>query len=93
MSRPVRNHAPTPLRLLPRRPVARCKLDEALFEGRLSPAYAAVICRTMYRCELDEANEEQLWRLVGTIKNRVEARTKKVAKLSEAFISGKDAIP
>ena len=60
----------------PRR-VARWKLNEALREGELRQAYAAAICWRQYRCALAEATEAQLWRLVYTIKNRVNARKKK----------------
>ena len=52
------------------RRIARYKLDEALRERGLDICYAAAICRRQYRCGIDEANKQQLWRLVFTVKNR-----------------------
>ncbi len=50
--------------------VARHKLEEACRERGLSLAYPASICRRQYRCGLDDATEQQLWRLVFTVRNR-----------------------
>ena len=52
------------------RRIARYKLDEALRERGLREEYAAAICRRQYRCELADANPQQVWRLVYTIRNR-----------------------
>jgi len=61
------------------RRVARWKLNEALKAAQLSPAYAQAICKTQYHCTLDEADKDQLWRLVYTIKNRGNARKRSAA--------------
>lgn len=50
--------------------VALHKLMHECAAKGLSPAYAAAICRTQYRCSLEDASEKQLWRLVFTIRNR-----------------------
>ena len=60
----------------PRR-VALWNLQRACAAAKLSTAYAQSICKTQYRCTLDEANEKQLWRLVYTIKNRAKSRQRK----------------
>lgn len=65
----------------PRR-VARWHLNKALAAAKLSKAYAQAICKTQYRCTLDEATRDQLWRLVYTVKNRGNARKRKAAKSS-----------
>lgn len=54
------------------------KLQQALAERGLNEAYAAAICRRQYKCELGDASEGQLWRLVYTIRNR-----RKVAQVKE----------
>jgi hypothetical protein len=43
---------------------------ETLAAGLAFPAYPAAICRTQYKCTLEEASPKQLWRLVFTVKNR-----------------------
>ena len=53
--------------------VARFKLTEALRNAGLDEAYAAAICRSQNKCDLAEATERQLWRLVFTINNRATA--------------------
>jgi len=52
------------------RRIARYKLDQALHERGLREEYAAAICRRQYRCGLADANSQQVWRLVYTIRNR-----------------------
>lgn len=53
----------------PRR-IARYKLEQALRERGLGTGYAAQICRTQFRCTLDQASEKQLWNLVFTVRKR-----------------------
>lgn len=55
---------------------AECHLHEALKRADLKLEYAAVICRAQNRCELAEASERQLWRLVYTLRNRGRALAK-----------------
>ena len=52
------------------RRIAEHKLREALRERGLAEEYAASICRRQFRCALREANANQLWCLVFTIRNR-----------------------
>lgn len=52
------------------RRVARYKLDQALRERGLETGYAAVICRTKYKCALDEATAAQLWKLFYDVRSR-----------------------
>lgn len=68
----------------PRR-IALWKLYEALRQRDLGRGYAITICRSQYRCELDQASAGQLWRLIYTIRNRHKptARPAKVAAPSE----------
>lgn len=54
---------------------AEWHLHTELKKADLKLEYAAVICRAQNRCELREASERQLWRLVFTIRAR--ARMKK----------------
>lgn len=53
-----------------KRRVAMHKLTAELARKGLAVGYAAAICRTQYKCPLDEASAGQLWRLFYTIKNR-----------------------
>jgi hypothetical protein len=53
--------------------VALHKLTRECEAKGLAIGYAAAICRTQYRCGLEEANEKQLWRLVYTVRNRRKA--------------------
>jgi hypothetical protein len=50
--------------------VALFKLREAMTERGLSIGYAINICRTQYKCTLEQASAKQLWCLVYTIRNR-----------------------
>lgn len=50
--------------------IALHKLTQECSKRRLSLAYPAAICRRQYRCALDEASPQQLWRLLFTVKNR-----------------------
>lgn len=52
------------------RRIARYKLDQELRRHGLPAAYAGAICRTQYKCTLDEASAKQLWRLVFTVRSR-----------------------
>lgn len=64
----------------PRR-IALWKLDEALRQRGLGRGYAITICRSQYRCALDQASPAKLWRLIYTIRNRHKstARPAKIA--------------
>jgi len=57
------------------RRVALYKLEQALRQRGLSLGYAAAICKTQYKCTLEQASARQLWRLVYTVRSR-----KKLAK-------------
>jgi hypothetical protein len=50
--------------------IAMMKLRAACDDAGLDLAYPSKICRQQYKCELDEANANQLWRLVFTVRNR-----------------------
>jgi hypothetical protein len=50
--------------------VAMHKLEASCRERGLEMGYPAAICRTQYKCTLDEASAPQLWRLVYTVRNR-----------------------
>lgn len=52
------------------RRIARWKLNQELQTRGLAAGYAASICRTQYRCSLDEATAQQLWRLIYTVRSR-----------------------
>jgi len=52
------------------------KLDAACQQWRLNLAYANKICQRQYKCDLADATEKQLWRLVYTINNRGRAKSK-----------------
>ena len=52
-------------------------LNKALRDTGLARAYVAAICRTQYRCPLEDASTKQLWALVYTIKARARAKHKK----------------
>lgn len=47
------------------------------FGFRLS--YAESICRTQYKCTLQDATTNQIWNLVYTVRNRGNARNRKAA--------------
>lgn len=55
------------------RRIALHKLKEACQAADVGLTYAATICRTQYRCGLDEATEKQLWNLFYTVRNRRKA--------------------
>jgi hypothetical protein len=57
--------------------IAMMKLRAACADAGLDLAYPAKICRQQYKCELDEANANQLWRLVFTVRNRSKRPTPK----------------
>lgn len=63
------------------RRIAMWQLNQALRERDLGRGYAIVICRTQYRCELDQASAGQLWRLIYTVRNRHKA-TVRPAKIA-----------
>ena len=52
------------------RRVAEYKLIEAVQAAGLTLAYAAAICRSQFKCTLEEATSKQIWCLTFTIKNR-----------------------
>jgi hypothetical protein len=53
---------------------AEWHLHQALKAAELKLEYAAVICRAQNKCELAEASERQLWRLVYTVRARGRGR-------------------
>lgn len=59
--------------------VALHKLRQACERAGVDLGYPAKICRTQYRCSLDQASEKQLWRLVYTVKNRGTAKRREAA--------------
>ena len=65
--------------------IAMMKLRAACSEAGLDLAYPAKICRTQYKCDLDEANAKQLWRLVFTVRNRKKKRTTDHTDSEEPF--------
>ena len=57
-------HQTEPVRL------ARHALAEALRKAELPEGYAAAICRSKFKCTLDQANAKQVWQLVFDINKR-----------------------
>jgi hypothetical protein len=74
--------------------IARYKLGQACEERGLDISYPSKICRSKYKCALDEANATQLWNLVFDVKNR---RSKMEdcshGSASRAHASDRDAAP
>lgn len=62
----------------PRRVALRKLRLECAARG-LSMGYPEAICRRQYKCGLDEAAPNQLWRLVFTVRNRRKKAAKKEA--------------
>jgi hypothetical protein len=56
------------------RRIALHKLKQACQEADVGLTYAASICRSQYRCALDEATAKQLWNLFYTVRNRGKAK-------------------
>lgn len=56
--------------------IALFKLQSECSARRLPLAYPEAICRRQYRCGLAEANAQQIWRLLFTVRNR-RSETKK----------------
>jgi hypothetical protein len=52
------------------RRIAFFKLEQNLRERGLEMSYAGAICRNQFKCSLAEATEQQLWKLVYTVRNR-----------------------
>lgn len=52
------------------RRVAEFKVVQACRETGLELAYAAKICANMFKCSLEDASTDQLWKLMFTVKNR-----------------------
>jgi hypothetical protein len=52
------------------RRVAEFKLVQALEAAGLDIGYVAKICWHMFKCPLDDASAEQIWKLTFTVKNR-----------------------
>lgn len=50
------------------------KITDALSKAGLKIGYAAAICRNMWKCGLQEASVDQLWKLYYTVKNRSRSR-------------------
>ena len=57
---------------------------DACRRGGLHPGYANAICKRQYRCELSEASEPQLKRILYTVRNRANAKTNKAVKAQPA---------
>ncbi len=53
---------------------AMMKLEEACRENGRHISYPAAICRNQFKCRLEDATPQQLWRLVFTVKNRGPAK-------------------
>ncbi len=53
----------------PRR-VAEYKLLEACEHSGVNLAYAAAICQRIFKCALDDADAQTIWKVCFTIKNR-----------------------
>lgn len=52
------------------RRIARYKLDQILRERGLPAGYAASICRSKFKCALDQASEGQIWKLFYDVRKR-----------------------
>ena len=52
------------------RRVAEFKVVQTCRDAGLELAYAAKICTNMFKCSLDDASADQLWKLMFTVKNR-----------------------
>jgi hypothetical protein len=52
------------------RRVAQWKVVQACREAGVEMAYAAKICANMFKCPLEDASTDQLWKLMFTLKNR-----------------------
>lgn len=59
------------------RRVAEFKLVDACKTAGVDITYADRICRTQFRCTIEEASERQLWCLVFTLRNRRKASSPK----------------
>ena len=53
----------------PRR-VAEYKLTQACKDAGVNIAYAAAICQRVFKCCLDDASAEVIWKVMFTVKNR-----------------------
>jgi hypothetical protein len=56
-----------------KRRVALWKLNQVLTEKGLAPEYAGAICKTQFKCALEDASAKQLWCLFYTVKNRLKS--------------------
>jgi hypothetical protein len=65
--------------------IARWNLGKAIKESGLGFAYAFAICKRQYRCNIDDATEQQLWQLVYTIRNRAASHKQKAVGTDEPF--------
>lgn len=52
------------------RRVAEFKVVQACEQAGLDIAYAAKICVNMFKCSLEDASTDQLWKLMFTVNNR-----------------------
>jgi hypothetical protein len=64
------------------RKLAHFKLERICEEKGVALGYAATICRAKFKCALEEASKNQLWKLFFTVKSR---RSKKRASEEEPF--------
>jgi hypothetical protein len=52
--------------------IALHKLKESCADRGLKLSYAETICRSQFKCDLDQANAKQLWNLNFTVRNRAQ---------------------
>lgn len=52
------------------RRIAEYKLVQACEQTGLGIGYAAKICANMFKCSLEDASADQIWKLMFTVKNR-----------------------
>ena len=53
-----------------KRRVALHKLSQALKDKGLNPSYAQAICRSQFKCQIEDASAKQIWCLFFTISHR-----------------------
>lgn len=66
------------------RRIARYKLGQALRERGLEVGYATAICHSKFKCALDDASENQLWKIFFDVRNR----KRPAPKLSQSELKG-----
>jgi hypothetical protein len=63
----------------PRR-VAMAVLMRSIGQAGITRGYAEAICRSIFKCGLEEASESQLWKVNSTVRNRANAKKRKISK-------------